>query len=145
MRDTLKLKIISFIQDSIKSYFAKRQLHKPVFHVLDHVFPHERRVHSVMNGLVTSMGTSFWEKLAKFLAQSNDFETITEPLLMPDPFPITMRNKLGELESLRKSRNSRDWVSTPECITILRDIAQTLDLKRLNFIKPPSGHGVDVY
>jgi hypothetical protein len=43
-----------------------------------------------MTGLTTSTGTTFWEKLANFLAKDNGFRILykqDKKLLQPSPFP----------------------------------------------------------
>lgn len=47
---------------------------KKTYTPLDHIFPDERKTHSVMTGLLTSLGQSMWEKLAKRAAEQNGFE-----------------------------------------------------------------------
>ena len=69
-------KIKLLITNSISSYlngdlvFASQ--------VLDHIFPRERRIRSIIGGLETSLGTKLWENLAKLLASENGFEVLDE-------------------------------------------------------------------
>ena len=70
MKDT-KVQVKAIVESSIRNFFTNKKVE--VNHVLDHLFPQERRIRSLVGGLETSMGTKVWEPLAKFFAQSNDF------------------------------------------------------------------------
>jgi hypothetical protein len=136
--------IEKLIKKSIEGYFKKIKPRN--HHILDYLFPEERTISSVMTGLTTSMGTTFWEKLVEFITKDNDFISLgkqDKKLLQPSPFPPTLRNELNSLKNLRKS--SKPKISMIECIERLREVAQNIDRDNLNYIDPPSGHGVDIY
>jgi hypothetical protein len=84
----LVIEIKKLIKNSIENYFKKPKPRN--HHILDYLFPEERQISSVMTGLTTSMGTTFWEKLANFLAKDNGFRILykqDKKLLQPSPFP----------------------------------------------------------
>ncbi|SFN94033.1 hypothetical protein [Xenorhabdus japonica] len=47
-----------------------------VGHVLDKIFPRERRIRSLIGGLETSLGTQLWEPLALAFARENGFNIL---------------------------------------------------------------------
>ena len=140
----LVIEIQKLIKNSIENYFKKPKPRN--HHILDYLFPEERQISSVMTGLTTSMGTTFWEKLANFLAKDNGFRILykqDKKLLQPSPFPQDSRSELDNLKSLRKSKEQK--ISMTECIERLRVVAKKINRNNLNYIDPPSGHGVDIY
>ncbi|MEM9543844.1 MAG: TdeIII family type II restriction endonuclease [Cyanobacteria bacterium P01_E01_bin.42] len=142
----IKNEIKSYLEKTIRDYLIKRQkkLKKErSFHVLDYLFPTERRIRSLIGGMETSMGTKVWELSAELLARHNNFEILDNRLLAPDPMPIEMQNKLAELERLRKDK--RHTISMKECVNQIQEVAQHIDRSKLKFIKPPSGTGIDLY
>ena len=58
------------------------------YHVLQEIFPVERRIRSIIGGLETSFGTTVWEPLAKYLAEQNGFTIKNEKKFeMPKDLP----------------------------------------------------------
>ena len=115
----LVIEIQKLIKNSIENYFKKPKPRN--HHILDYLFPEERQISSVMTGLTTSMGTTFWEKLSTFLAKDNGFRILykqDKKLLQPSPFPQDSRSELDNLKSLRKSKEQK--ISMTECIERLR-------------------------
>jgi hypothetical protein len=138
----LKEDIKNLIKSSIEHYFSqKREIRK---NVLDYIFPVERRVHAVMNGLATSLGTKVWEQLAKFLAKQNGF-TISEEkqISKPNPFPPQLKNIIEQLNDERNSGNSS--ISLLESRNTIREVVLSIDRTLLDFVSPRKGQGVDVY
>ena len=63
--------------DAIKRYLDNKKTPTNQHIILDRVFPVERRVRSIIGGLETSLGTKFWEKLAKEIARENGFSLLS--------------------------------------------------------------------
>jgi hypothetical protein len=137
----LKAELKQSIEASIRRFFQRRKV--KVTHVLDRIFPVERRIRSLIGGLETSMGTTVWEPVAKVLAKANDFTIEDRKLLMPEPFPQVLSEAIDKLRRLRESKST--WISMGECVEQMRNAAQRIDRSNLSYIAPPAGKGVDVY
>ncbi|MDJ0599224.1 MAG: TdeIII family type II restriction endonuclease [Crocosphaera sp.] len=138
MDQVIKNEVKKSLRKAIREFFKNKEV--KTFHVLDYIFPKERRIRSLIGGLETSMGL-VWEAIAKTLAESNGFEIISEKILSPDPFPSRLRNELDILIALRE----KDGINTLECIERLKNAAKNSNLNNLKFSKPPSGTGVDLH
>lgn len=141
MNDDLKLQIKEALKNSIRKFFLNKKV--KTFHILDYVFPVERRIRSLIGGLETSLGTTLWEPLAKTIAEANGFQILNKPLFMPSPFPKDIQDEIGEIKKLRESKN--EWLSMEKCVYRLRKVANNINRDNLNYIKPPAGKGVDLY
>ena len=146
MDEQLKQKIKEFVKTAIRNFFHKKENQEiKTSNILDALFPKERRIRSLIGGLETRMGI-VWEAIAKILAQSNGFEICSEKILMPSPFPETIKKELDNLINLRETGH---FISTNECINTIRESVRiselNCELNDLSFVKPPSGHGVDIY
>lgn len=137
----LKAEIKQSIERSIRNFFQGRQV--KVTHVLDLIFPVERRIRSLIGGLETSLGTTVWEPVAKVIAKANGFTVETKQLLMPNPFPEALRKEMYELKELREVRAT--WIPMEDCVRRLRAAALESDRTNLTYVPPPPGKGVDVY
>ena len=71
MDHTVKQQIKENLKNSIRNFFKKKEVKN--YQVLDDIFPNERRIRSLIGGLETSLGTTFWEPIAKTLAKLNGF------------------------------------------------------------------------
>jgi hypothetical protein len=140
MDEIIKNKIKESLKIAIRNFFKNKEV--KTSNILDYLFPKERRIRSLIGGLETSIGT-VWETIAKTLADVNGFEIITEKILMPEPFPDKLRRELDHLINEREHK----FISTDDCIKRLRDIAliSRTNNNSINFVKPPAGHGVDIY
>ena len=65
----------SFVLKTLKEYLKNKPPPK-TFHPLDLIFKKERYTHSIMQGLVTSLGTTLWEPVAKLIAKEKGFEVL---------------------------------------------------------------------
>ncbi|HAC65148.1 MAG TPA: TdeIII family type II restriction endonuclease [Cyanothece sp. UBA12306] len=138
---TLKIEIKTALKKSIRKFFKNKKV--TTFHVLDYIFPVERRIRSLIGGLETSLGTTVWEPVAKTLAQSNGFTIVDRPLLMPDPFPKLLQDEISELKRLRECKTEQ--LSMEACVNRLKELINSIDKSGLSYINPPSGKGVDIY
>ncbi|WP_354635241.1 TdeIII family type II restriction endonuclease [Planktothricoides raciborskii] len=149
LKQELKQEIKETLKTAIRRFFERKQKKLPIknatsqtSNILDILFPKERRIRLLIGGLETSMGT-VWEAIAVKLAQNNGFSIISDKILMPSPFPEELAKTLENLISTRINRKT--FISTEDCITQLKEVAQKIDSDRITFVKPPSGHGVDLY
>jgi hypothetical protein len=141
IKETLKTAIRSFFKKKQKSSQRKKSISK-TSNILDILFPKERRIRLLIGGLETSMGT-VWEAIAVKLAQQNGFSIMSNKILMPSPFPEELAKTLDKLLYTRINRKT--LIFTEDCITQLKEAAQKIDSDIITFVKPPSGHGVDLY
>lgn len=88
MDENIKLRIKENLKKSIRQFFKNKQVKS--YQILDEIFPNERRIRSLIGGLETSLGTTFWEPISKTLAEINGFEIIKEKILIPNPFPAIL-------------------------------------------------------
>ncbi|MEH1872392.1 TdeIII family type II restriction endonuclease [Nostoc sp.] len=115
---------------------------------LDDIFPKERRIRSLIGGLETSLGKTFWEPISKTLAEINGFKIIREKILVPTPFPEVLQNELEKLVSERENKPNNRRVSTEECIDRLTNAAAKTnpqDIAGYIYKSPPPGTGVDIH
>ncbi|HLP92277.1 MAG TPA: TdeIII family type II restriction endonuclease [Nostocaceae cyanobacterium] len=146
MDNQTKQKIKEVLKTSIRNFFkARKNKKEKIYQVLDDIFPNERRIRSLIGGLETSLGTTFWEPISETLAESNGFEIVTTQILLPQPFPRELQVELDNLINERaKKPNGR--VSTAECIQRLKNVASRTNPQEIvKYISPPPGTGVDIY
>ncbi len=140
----IKQEIKENLRSSIRNFFKGKEVKN--YQVLDDIFPNERRIRSLIGGLETSLGTTFWEPIAKTLAKLNGFQVITTKILRAEPFPDVLQNELDKLVDERESKPNNMRLSTTECIQRLRNIAlETNSQDIIRFTSPPSGTGVDIH
>lgn len=91
------------LKESFFNYYSTTQ--KETKHlVLDRLFPTERRISSYMAGLQTSLGTSFWEKLARRLAVLDGFTIINNSELeRPNSIPTPLSTLINTTKATRES------------------------------------------
>lgn len=141
MDSNLKEEIKQNLKASIQKFFKGRKV--KTTHVLDHIFPEERRIRSLIGGLETSMGTTVWEPLAKTLARNNGFQVIEQNILKPEQFPDLVYQELNFLKTDRENNT----LSTKECKKRLISAASQVKKSNnnLKYTSPPAGNGVDIY
>ena len=144
MDSYIKQEIKENLKNSIRNFFKGKKVKN--YQVLDDIFPNERRIRSLIGGLETSLGTTFWEPIAKTLAKLNGFQVITTKILRAEPFPHILQNELDKLVDERESKPNNIRLSTTECIQRLRNIALKTNFQDIvKLTSPPSGTGVDIH
>ena len=95
----MKELIKSTVEKSIEDFFEGKEV--KVTHVLDLIFPKERRIRSLIGGLETSLGTRVWEPLAKAFAKHNNFNLLCEKTLNSQVpvIPEALRHFIDDLKS----------------------------------------------
>jgi len=140
----IKQEIKENLRSSIRNFFKDKKVKN--YQVLDDIFPNERRIRSLIGGLETSLGTTFWEPIAKTLAELNGFQVITTKILRAEPFPLILQNELDKLVSERENKPDKLRLATIECIHRLKNVASKANLQEIiRFTSPPSGTGVDIH
>lgn len=130
------------VSQSIHNFFRGKEV--KTTHMLDHIFPRERKIRSLIGGLETSMGTRVWEPLAKSFAASNGY-TVCDEASFNNEVPIIpplLLNFIARWEE-QKLRNptiplSQFWIDVNNLID------ENVDRKELDFCPIPKGQGVDV-
>lgn len=132
------------ITSSITSFFSGKEV--TTLHVLDHIFPKERKIRSLIGGLETSMGTRVWEPLAKSFAQHNDFVVHNEKKFNTEYGLINIPDEAsGCLTRWRAQREAKTESSLSGYIDEIRSIAAKYDQKDLQWGKISKGHGIDLW
>lgn len=105
MVDDARIKKIvkEVLKKSFFDYYSKAQ--KKTKHlVLDRIFPEQRRISSYISGLQTSLGTKFWENIAKELAIKNAFRIINNSELeQPRNIPNDLSNLIIQTKAYREN------------------------------------------
>lgn len=141
-----QLQIQTLISDTVTSSvhdFFQGKVVKTT-HMLDHIFPRERKIRSLIGGLETSMGTRVWEPLAKAFAKGNGYIVCDEanfnsrvPII-----PLDILNMIAYWEDKKlkcpTTPLSQFWVEVNEYID------RYIDRRALEFFSIPKGQGVDV-
>jgi len=131
------------IEKSITAFFQGKVVN--VEHVLDLIFPRERRIRSLIGGLETSLGTRLWEPLAKAFAREGGFSVLDEkefngrvPVL-----PAAVRHLISDFEE----KKSADMSLTHDSFVGKLDncIKNIDDLSSVEYRKIPKGQGVDLW
>ena len=138
----LETNIEDIITSSIEEYLVKRNKVK-TFHPLDHIFPKERKIRSKVGGLETSLGKNLWERLAKKLAELNQFEVLDE-----NAFNKSVPKLTSEINQIifefKKNRLNGDNKSINQLFDQLRSHLTDVEIEPYsNSIQ--SGEGVDIY
>lgn len=140
IRSIIKTTIITSIES-----FAERTLNKKrKFQILDLLIPNERKIRSIVGGLETSLGSTLWEPLGKALARGNGFEVIQQDLMMPTNMPSVLNNALQDISGARKN-NDGTYDAASSHLGIRNACRRFRNNPIDNFIKPPSGRGVDIW
>lgn len=144
MNNELKLQIKNTIENSINNFFRDKKIE--VSHVLDLLFPQERRIRSLIGGLETSFGTTVWEPIAKILASNNGFEILDKKdFLMPTKMPEEVLSLISHWEEKRKDRENE--VELSEYVSDLKYEILNLNItaEELKFQKLTPGKGIDLW
>jgi len=138
-----KSHIKNLIAEKVTKYLRGKR--KKTAHVLDHIFPQERKVRSLIGGLETSFGTQFWEQLCKDLAINNGFVVCNEKAFNKC-VPIIPNKIRTQLDSFiyEKSKNPLLEISSFVNNTLKTQILNgKINVKE--FGKIPKGEGVDIW
>lgn len=129
------------VTNSITSFFKGKEV--KVEHVLDLIFPKERRIRSLIGGLETSLGTRLWEPIAKAFAKENGF-TINDEGVLNKKVPIipeTVRHFISDFTNKKNiDPTLKHYVFYEELIKFIKQ--NDLDIE---YQKMPKGEGVDVW
>lgn len=132
------------VESSIRNFFEGKTVE--VQHVLDKIFPKERRIRSLIGGLETSLGERLWEPLAKAFAQNNAFEVLDESKfnkeLIPQDIPEPL---LGCLSKWKRSRDAEKNLSLDGYIKELRNLIKKTDRSAIKYGKASKGEGLDIW
>lgn len=141
-----KEQIKKLILNAIDKYFEKKKGEDINYHVLQEIFPTERRVRAIIGGLETSFGETVWEPLAKKLARNNGFEVKDKnEFKRPKKMPKNIEDIINRWVELREDSNEK--VSLDDYIEELREARKKLDLdiEKIEFTKLKGGQGIDLW
>ncbi|AZM97802.1 TdeIII family type II restriction endonuclease [Vreelandella venusta] len=131
------------VESSVTQFFKNKEV--KVTHVLDLIFPTERRIRSLIGGLETSMGTRVWEPLAKKFAEENGFIVHDEKKFNKSVpiIPDKLRHMISDFETKKKKDNSlRIKVFVDEARALINNYDLTANVVMQAM---PKGEGVDVW
>lgn len=112
--------------------------------MLDHIFPRERKIRSLIGGLETSMGTRVWEPLAKEFSKHGGYEVCDEKKFN-STVPIIPDDVTSFISLWEKKKNNDPSLSLDQYWVELKEfVKEHVDLNNLKFRKIPKGEGVDV-
>lgn len=141
-----KKEIKKLVSDAIGNYFEKKKNSKINYHVLQEIFPVERRVRSIIGGLETSFGETVWEPLAQKIAKDNGY-TINDKnkFKRPKHMPKEMQDIIDKWASVREE--SDDEISLKKYVEELRKVRKKLDIDKENieYVKLKGGQGIDLW
>lgn len=143
--------VLEFVEDAVGTYLDRKldNLRKGRENnrehvLLDRLFPVERRIRSIIGGLETSLGTRFWEKLARYVAKSNDFELKSpEDFLKPTHIPDEINMLIQKWRAQRLIPNSQ--LGTQEYVSELKTLSSNLDISAMEFSSISGGDGIDLW
>jgi hypothetical protein len=131
-----------FVIETIKDYLNNK---KPptTFHPMDLIFPNERYTHSLMHGLVTSLGTTLWEPIAKKIAKKNNF-TILDTDDFNNNAPILESDINLAINEFHNNRlEKKDKIEV--LIKNISEIIKNKDLTKVKRKKIKKGDGLDLW
>lgn len=134
--------ISTTVSQNIHSFFSGKEV--KTTHMLDHIFPRERKIRSLIGGLETSMGTRVWEPLAKSFAASNEYIVVDEAIFNNEvpKIPTELIRFIADWENIKLSNPavalSLFWQEVNEFVDA------NIDREALEFSSIPKGQGVDV-
>ncbi|NFG22559.1 TdeIII family type II restriction endonuclease [Clostridium botulinum] len=138
--------IKDIILKSIRNYLDKKRREGINYHVIQEIFPVERRIRAIIGGLETSFGERVWEPLARILAENNGF-LVHDVLDFKRP-----KNLPKEIEKIindwkKKRINSKEDISLEEYINELRNAVKSLniDYSKVEYVKLIKGQGIDLW
>ncbi|WP_181317551.1 TdeIII family type II restriction endonuclease [Photobacterium kishitanii] len=142
--------ILKTVSQNIHNFFERKEV--KVTHMLDHIFPRERKIRSLIGGLETSMGTRVWEPLAKAFAASNGYDVLDEkafnasvPLFLCSSVPVIPDN-VTQFISLWEKRKLADksLLLSDYWQELKQFVDDNVDVSTLSYQKMPKGQGVDI-
>lgn len=139
---SIENRIEETIKVSITKFFEGKDV--KVEHVLDLIFPKERRIRSLIGGLETSLGTRVWEPIAKLFAEENGFTVKNEKEFngRVPVIPDFVRHAISDFEAQKQADPSLK----------IEDFFQEIkeEIKKRNYVVEawqsiPKGEGADVW
>ena len=136
----LKAQIKENLETSLQKFFRNKEVKHS--HLLDLLFPHERRIRSLVGGLETSLGVIICKPIAEVLAKANGFLVEDKDLLMPNPFPELL---FQEVEQVKQSFKNNTIIPTEEYVNRLKEFALKSERENVNYVNSAAKKTVDLY
>lgn len=130
------------IKNSISDFFRGKEV--KVEHVLDLIFPRERRIRSLIGGLETSLGTRLWEPLAKAFAKEGGFEVLPEKHYN-EKVPVIPEEVRNFIASFLEKKKNNPSLKISEFEESLRQFIEVNNITVSTYQKMPKGEGVDIW
>ena len=127
---------------SIEAFFKNKEV--TVTHVLDTIFPKERRIRSLIGGLETSIGTTVWEPMARLFAEQNDFEILPVESLK-ESVPVIPEELSHFIKSFSDRKEADMTLTHQDYFDELKGFIKENKIEPSKYKKMPKGEGVDVW
>jgi hypothetical protein len=131
------------VEKSVTQFFKGKEV--KVTHVLDLIFPTERRIRSLIGGLETSFGTRVWEPLAKAFAKENGFLVHEEKEFNKSVpvIPDILRHLISDFETKKKKDIKIKvglFAEQARELIINHNLSSTIEMQPI-----PKGEGIDIW
>lgn len=130
------------IKTSIENFFKNKEV--KVEHVLDSIFPKERRIRSLIGGLETSLGTTLWEPLAKAFAEAGGF-VVREESELNSRVPVIPEKIRNRISSFANQKNLDNSLSHATFFNQLIEYIEEENISANEYQQIPKGEGVDIW
>ena len=130
------------IRASITDFFRGKEV--KVEHVLDLIFPKERRIRSLIGGLETSLGTRLWEPLAKAFAAKNGF-TVCNEKTFNESVPVIPEKVRHFIDDFYARKEADPSLKISDFYSELLIYIEKEKIQVTERRKAPKGEGVDIW
>lgn len=130
------------IESSIGTFFEGKTVE--VTHVLDLIFPKERRIRSLIGGLETALGTRLWEPIAKAFASENGFIVKNEKEFN-SRVPVIPQEVRHLISDFNARKHQKPKLKAIDFIDELSKAIKDKNIKPESYQKIPKGEGVDIW
>lgn len=130
------------VEQSINSFFINKDV--KVTHVLDLIFPKERRIRSLIGGLEGSLGTRVWEPLAKTFAAESGF-TVHNEKHFNDAVPVIPEELRNRVSNFQDKKRISPKTEVQNFVTEVREFAESLTDSEKRVQTIPQGEGIDIW
>lgn len=138
----MKKLVKTTVEESVEAFFKGKEV--KVEHVLDLIFPKERRIRSLIGGLETSLGTRVWEPLAKAFAKHNEFTVLDEKILN-GRVPVIPEPLRHLIDDLKDSKRANPTITHSSQVEEMRAFIKNNQIHPYQYQNIPKGEGVDIW
>lgn len=130
------------LKDSISNYMSKQKV--TTSSPIDLLFPNERRIRSVMGGLETSLGVKFWERVAREIALSNNFEVLNVQSFN-ESVPVIPKEIMHKLSDFEERKKKVCELTHQDYFSEILSLINRQNIQVTEKIKIGKGSGIDIW